>query len=86
MSLETRVGYPPVLNLEIQADLIAADGIAVFVGNIGMFQRVVIARILIMIDDVVAIEVFHLSYLALKSGNELPSPFQGEGSGMRVNV
>ena len=41
-------------------DVIAADGIAVFVGNIGMLQRAVVARVLIVIEDDVAIEVFHV--------------------------
>ncbi len=47
MSAETRIGYLAVLHLQVDAQFIAADGVAVFVRNIGVFERAVIARVLI---------------------------------------
>jgi hypothetical protein len=64
MPLKPRIDYTPVPGLEVYADLVAADGVAVLVGNIRVLERAVIARVLVVIDDVVAIEVFHDEFSA----------------------
>ena len=74
MPAETRISHLAILHLQVNTQFVAANGIAIFKGNIGMFERAVIARMLIMIDDVVAIKVFQdfpteMSFPHIFSGN-----------------
>ena len=53
-----------ILQAQIKPNVVAANWVDLFVRDIGRLQRAIVARILIVVENDFAIEVFHTFLLA----------------------